>query len=99
MRDVHGWRLSAETHVEVPEGGADALVVFRRPWQRGYRAWVDDRSVPVERVSLLMPGVRVPAGTTATVRLAYRPPSLFVGGVLALGALSVCLWAWRKPKR
>jgi uncharacterized membrane protein YfhO len=66
------------------------LLVFRRPWQAGYKAWVDGRSVAPEHVGMLVIGVPVEAGEHR-VELRYFPDSLNYGILAAAGTLLLFL--------
>jgi hypothetical protein len=77
-------RLSAAADVDVKAG--NALLVFRRPWQRGYKAWVDGRSVTPQSVDRMVVGIPVEAGLHH-VEVRYFPDSLKYGLLLAAGAL------------
>ena len=50
---------------------------------RGWKATVDGRDAPIERVDYLLRGVRVPAGTHR-VEFRYAPSSFRVGWILSL---------------
>jgi len=55
----------------------------------GWKATVDGRSVPIERVDYLLRGVVVPPGTH-TVEFSYEPSSFRAGWIVAvLGLLAV----------
>jgi hypothetical protein len=90
-------RNSAVAEVASEPGKGDILVVFSRPWFPGYQARCNGRSVPVEVYNLILPAVRVPAGTNGTIELTYRPNSLvlgaFVAGVTLLGILMLLVLA------
>ncbi len=65
----------------------DALVAVAGRSAPGWKAWVDGRRTRLYSVNLTSKGVVVPAGRHE-VRMAYRPASIAVGGVLsALAAL------------
>jgi hypothetical protein len=77
----------------VSEAGADeVLVVFSRPWFPGYQATCDGRPVPVEVYDLILPAVRLPAGTRGQVVLEYRPRSFVLGMRIAAAALAVVVF-------
>ncbi|MGH8102626.1 MAG: hypothetical protein ACREIW_15125, partial [Chthoniobacterales bacterium] len=77
-------RNRVEADVNVPPGDRPALVIFSRPWFRGYRARVDGRKFGVESVDGLIPAVKVPAGTVGHIKLEYRPTWLRFGTAAAL---------------
>jgi hypothetical protein len=74
------------------------LLVVSESFHDGWRATLDDRSVPVERVNGDFLGTVVPAGSHA-VRLQFRPLHLIAGrsaSVFGLGvALVLLVLAWR----
>jgi hypothetical protein len=69
-----------------------SLLVLTDSWFPGWRATVDGRSTPVERVDYLLRGVRVPAGDH-TVEFSYRPTSWRIGWIVSLLALLAILAA------
>jgi hypothetical protein len=95
-------RLAAEVKSNPGEG--EILVVFSRPWVPGFQAEIDGRPVPVEVYNLILPAVRLPAGTNGVVTLVYRPRAYVLGvgvaGVTASAILVVCLVAaWKRLRR
>jgi hypothetical protein len=78
-----------------------SLLVLTDSWFPGWRATVDGKSTPVERVDYLLRGVRVPAGAH-TVEFTYRPTSWRVGWIVSLLALLAVLAAagvgWRRAR-
>jgi hypothetical protein len=78
--------------VETP---ADAIVVVRNAWDRGWSATVDGAPAPVLRADYLLQGVPVTAGSHQ-IRLTYHEPA--IGRGLALSALVwagwLGLWIW-----
>lgn len=87
LAHVREERNRTTADVSVP-GGRDALLVFARAWYPGFRATLDGRPLDVGTVDLVMPAVRVPAGASGRLVLAYSPTSVRVG--VALSALSLC---------
>jgi hypothetical protein len=66
-----------------------SLVVLSDIWYPGWRATVDGREAPVERVDYLLRGVAVGPGTH-TVELTYRPASWRAGWLIsALAAVGL----------
>lgn len=84
-------RISAE--VNVPAGDKPAVLIFSRPFFRGYQATLDSRVLPVTSWRGLVPAVEVPAGRSGRLRLVYRPWWLLAGGGIALGSAGACLTA------
>jgi hypothetical protein len=75
------------------------LVVLADLWDAGWRASVDGRAAPVERVNHALRGVRVPAGESL-VEMRYDPVSVRWGQrISAAAALALALWSavafWR----
>jgi uncharacterized membrane protein YfhO len=66
----------------------------------GWRAWVDNREVPVLRADYLFRAVELPAGAQR-VRLLYDPLSFKIGaGLFAVTMLALSGWIiWRMRKR
>jgi hypothetical protein len=88
-------RLSAaaspnERRYQVDARGADTLIL-RDSYALGWRAKVDGRDVPVQRVSGRHQGVPVPEGTHQVV-MVYEPPGLRLG-LAAFGASLVLVAA------
>jgi hypothetical protein len=63
-----------------------SLLVLTDSWFPGWKAKVDGKSTPVERVDYVIRGVKVPAGAH-TVEFTYQPTSWRVGWILSLLAL------------
>jgi hypothetical protein len=104
VRIVEDDRHRAAVEVKSNPGEGELLVVFSRPWVPGYQAEIDGRPVPVEVYNLILPAVRLPAGTNGIVSLVYRPRAYVVGvavaGVTAAAILFVCLVAaWQRLRR
>ena len=76
-------RNRLEADVAVPAGGPPALLTISRPFFKGYRAKLDDRSLPVVSYRDLFPIVEVPAGASGRLTLLYRPAWLIWGGFVA----------------
>jgi len=93
LADVSGIvdsRNDVTASITVPAADKPALLVFSRPYFRGYRAWLDGRALPVQSFRNLIPLVEVPAGAHGQLRLAYRPNWLIYGGAVAL--TSAAIW-------
>jgi hypothetical protein len=88
---VEEGRHVAVADVAGTSGRGDVLVVFARPWFPGYEATCDGRPVPVEVFDLILPAVRLPAGTSGRVVLEYRPRSFVFGCRLAAAAALVVI--------
>ncbi len=85
---VEDGRHRAVAEVRSSPGDGDVLVVFTRPWFPGYEAFCNGRPLPVELFDLILPAVRVPAGTESHVVLEYRPRA-FIAGTWAAGATAL----------
>jgi hypothetical protein len=74
---------------------APAFVVIAQTYYHPWKAYVDDKPVPLLRANHAFQALEVPAGTHH-VRLAYEDRNFRLGCVISLGALAVCgvLW-WR----
>lgn len=63
-----------------------AVLVVAESWDPGWRARLDGRRIPVERVDEILMGVQVGGGPGRLV-LAYRPPGILWGAALTLVGL------------
>jgi hypothetical protein len=104
---VEDGRNGAVAEVASAPGKDDILVVFARPWFPGYRATCNGQPVPVEVFDLIMPAVRLAAGTTGRIELEYRPDSYVRGyrtaGATLLGLIAALLVGagqrmWGRPR-
>ena len=81
------------------EADRSALLVLTDTWFPGWKARVDGRSAPIERVDYLLRGVRVPPGSH-TVEFSYEPASWRAGWIVSLLALiaivGAALIGWRR---
>jgi membrane protein YfhO len=66
------------------------LAVLSDSWFPGWKATVDGRSTPIERVDYLVRGVRVPAGRSRIV-MRYEPASFTAGLGLSIAGLAIAL--------
>jgi hypothetical protein len=82
--NVGDLRNSVEADVEVPNGDRPALLIFSRPYFRGYKARVGNQTLSVTAYRGLFPMVEVPVGAHGRLILAYRPAWLTWGGGAAL---------------
>jgi hypothetical protein len=99
----HESRNTATAEVTASPGTEEeTLVVFARPWYPGYRATFNGQPVPVGRLDLILPAVRLPAGESGTLVLEYAPRSFTNGCLLAavtgagLLALALCGFSRRR---
>jgi hypothetical protein len=87
-------------------GTQPGIVVFVEQFDRGWRARVDDRAVPIARANLIMRALPLAPGTHRIVLEYHTPrlvPGLLVSGVSACLLLLLALWGGRtgrlpKPK-
>ncbi len=79
--------------VSAPRAG---VLVLSEVYYPGWRAWVDDRETPVQRVDYLFRAVEVPAGASR-VRLLYDPPVFKIGlGLFGLTLVTLAAWGLAK---
>ena len=92
-------RNFVDADIEVPGGGASALLTFSRPYFRGYKASIGDQKLAITSYRGLFPTLELPAGTHGRLTVAYRPVWLLCGGgMAAVSGLIVLLGlvaAWR----
>ncbi|HJW03730.1 MAG TPA: hypothetical protein VJ548_10645 [Azospira sp.] len=82
----------------VQPGGA--LMVFARPYYRGYQAFLGDRELPVFAYRDIFVGVRIPPGATAgTLHLRFMPPLFLPALGLAILGMLIVLTAPFFPSR
>jgi len=97
IEDYEAQRVTVRSDATRP-----ALLVLTDNWYPGWKATVDGKSAPVERVDYLIRGVRVPAGAH-TVEFSYEPSSWVWARVLSLlGLLAIAAAAavgWRRRPR
>jgi hypothetical protein len=70
---------------------APGLLRIAERWDPDWKAWINDKEVPVKRIEHMIQGIEIPAGTH-NVRIAYRPSLLFFymqisGFLILLGAI------------
>lgn len=73
----------------------DAVAVIRQSYFPGWRAYIDDEAVEIFRANYLFQGVVVPAGSH-TLRLVYRPLSLYAGLALFVLGIAATLVVYRR---
>lgn len=66
---------------------APGLVVIRRAWYPGYRAFLDATELPIRHADMLLPAVEIPPGQRGTLRLVYDPVSLRIGSLVAAASV------------
>jgi hypothetical protein len=76
----------------------DGVLLFQMPFDDGWHAKVDDKSVPVVRADIGLLGIPLSAGGHS-VELFYSPPFLYLGaGVSIIAALAIFVLLWRWPR-
>lgn len=77
----------------------DRLVFFSVPWESGWSAEVNGRSVPVIKSSVGFMAVQVPKGTS-TIRFNYQTPGVKLGAATTAGGalLFLLYWYCTRPK-
>lgn len=91
ISDIRDRRNGLEANVTIAPGERPALLAISRPFFNGYRAKIAGRAVPVSSYRGLMPLVEIPAATAGRLELAYRPPWLVAGTILAALSFAVLL--------
>jgi hypothetical protein len=82
-------RNRVEVDVGVPADGPPALLIFSRPFFRGYEARLGGKKLAADSYRGLIPVVEVPAGSHGRLVLSYRPWWLVCGGVVAVASCMV----------
>ena len=100
---------SAETvaplheQVEIGDSGTGGQMIFAALGWPGWQAELDGRTVPVTRTKIGQLMVEVPAHSSGTLDVTFRPPGLTAGLAAAalgtLGALVLGLVDWRGRRR
>lgn len=74
------------------------ILVLQTPFDRGWLARMDGRSVPVLKVDIGLLGVLLEGGEHI-VELRYRPPFLYIGAAItAISCVILALGRWRWPR-
>ena len=80
-------RHESFARIDTRQCRTDSLLVFARPWVPGFVASLNGKTLDVETADLIMPAVRIPAGSEGEVALEYKPRSLVTGAIIAAIAL------------
>jgi len=91
VSEIDDSRNYVTAEVDVPSGSAPALVIFSRPYFRGYEARLGNQKLRVDSHRSLFPMVEVPAGAHGKLMLTYRPRWLIFGGILSIFAAAIWL--------
>jgi len=81
---INDSRNFVEADVDIPTGNGSALLIFSRPYFRGYEARLANQELAVTSYRGLFPVVEVPAGAHGRLMLAYRPYWLVWGGAVGV---------------
>lgn len=81
---IHNSRNWAGADVNVVAGDRPALLIFSRPYFRGYIARLGNQKLAVTSYRGLFPMVEVPAGGVGRLIVSYRPYWLVWGGAFAV---------------
>lgn len=106
VNDCRNRRATAGTSFEIDRRGftskidlmRDNLVFFSVPYDQGWSATVNGKSVPIQKTSVGFMSVRAPAGVN-TIRFSYTAPGLYLGLAISgagLIILAVYLLLWRR---
>jgi hypothetical protein len=93
IRSFRETQIDGVVHVE-----ANSILVLQTPFDPGWRATVDNHSVPILRVDAGLLGVPLNSGEH-TVQLKYIPAFLSVGGAITLCAWAILALLWWKWPR
>ena len=89
--------VTFSSHVVQPGG---ALMVFARPYYKGYQAFLGDKELPVFAYRDIFVGVRIPPGASeGTVHLRFLPPLFLPALGLAILGILIVLAAPLFPAR
>jgi uncharacterized membrane protein YfhO len=89
ISQIDNSRNRVEVDVDVPSGDRPALLIFSRPYFRGYQARLGDQKLAATSYRGSFPVVEVPAGTRGRLTLVYRPNWLVWGGAAAIACALV----------
>jgi hypothetical protein len=82
---INDSRNFVEADIDATSGDGPALLIFSRPYFRGYQAYLGHQKLVVTSYRGLFPAVEVPVGARGRVTLAYRPAWLLWGRNVAIG--------------
>jgi hypothetical protein len=87
-------RNRVEADVGVPNGDRPALLIFSKPYFRGYQARLNNQTLAVTSYRGLFPVVEVPSGSQGRLALIYRPAWLVWGSAITVACVLVILLAF-----
>lgn len=76
----------------------EAFLYLSDTYYPGWRAYVDGRETKIYRANLAFRAIEVPKGRH-TVVFRYVPMSFYIGLVLTLIGIALCVWLWRRDGR
>jgi hypothetical protein len=88
---INDSRNRVEADVDVPNGERPALLIFSRPYFRGYEAGLGNRKLAVTSYRGLFPMVEVPGGAHGRLTLMNRPAWLIWGSATAAACVLLIL--------
>jgi Bacterial membrane protein YfhO len=99
---INDSRNFVSADIDVPGDGRSALLIFSRPYFRGYKARIGDQKLAITSCRGLFPILEVPAGTHGLLIVAYRPAWLLWGGgvaavsglIVLLGVIAACRYSF-----
>jgi hypothetical protein len=77
------------------EADSDAFLYVSDTYYPGWRAYVDGKETKIYRADLAFRAIEVPKGKH-TVAFKYVPMSFYVGLVLTIIGILLCIWLWRR---
>lgn len=93
ISQINDSRNFVNADIDVAAGDRPALLIFSRPYFRGYQAWLGNRKLPVTSYRGLFPVVEIPAGDHGRLALIYRPVWLIWGSATAVACALVIVLA------
>jgi len=88
---INDSRNFVEADIDTTSGDGPALLIFSRPYFRGYQAYLGHQKLAVTSYRGLFPAVEVPVGARGRVTLVYRPAWLLWGRNVAIGCVLIVL--------
>ncbi len=76
----------------------DAFLYLSDTYYPGWRAYVDGKETKIYRANLAFRAIKVPGGRH-TVVFKYVPMSFYIGLVLTLLGIALCVWLWRRDRK
>jgi hypothetical protein len=89
ISQINNSRNYVEAFVDVASDDRPALLIFSRPYFRGYQGRLGNQKLAVTSYRGLFPVVEVPAGAHGRLTLAYWPYWLIWGGAIAIISIFV----------